>query len=91
MHCLCNALLSHTESVVAILARYTHCIAVFSNGRILSMDEERVRRRYGAYLDVSFKVMRLAQEGLTHRYLQHVLHHVLMSFRQFDFLSNSHR
>jgi hypothetical protein len=84
-HCL-----NHTESVVDYLARYTHRIAV-SNGRLLNMDEERVRLRYKDYRDDRSKVMTLRGEELVRRYLLHVLPKGLMRIRHFGFLSNRHR
>lgn len=84
-HCL-----NHTESVVDYLARYTHRIAV-SNGRLLNMDEERVRLRYKDYRDHRSKVMTLKGEELVRRYLLHVLPKGLMRIRHFGFLSNRQR
>jgi hypothetical protein len=74
-HCL-----NHTERVVDYLARYTHRIAV-SNGRLLSMDQDRVRLSYKDYRDDGTKVMTLAGAELVRRYLLHVLPKGLMRNR----------
>lgn len=84
-HCL-----NHTESVVDYLARYTHRIAV-SNGRLLGMDDERVRLRYLDYRDSRQKILTLTGPEFVRRFLLHVLPKGLMRIRHFGFLSNRHR
>jgi hypothetical protein len=84
-HCL-----NHTERVVDYLARYTHRSAV-SNGRLLSMDQDRVRLSYKEYRDDGTKVMTLAGAELVRRYLLHVLPKGLIRIRHFGFLCNRHR
>jgi hypothetical protein len=80
--------LTHTETVVDYLARYSHRIAL-TDGRIVNRDGDRVQLDYKDYRDGScHKIMTLASEELIRRFLLHVLPKGFMRIRHFGFLSN---
>jgi hypothetical protein len=80
--------LTHTETVVDYLARYSHRIAL-TDARILSFDEHQVQLDYQDYRDGSrHKVMTLSGEELIRRFLLHVLPKGFMRIRHFGFLAN---
>ena len=79
---------SHTDTVVAYLARYSHRIAI-NEHRLVAMDETRVAFRYKAYRDRDQqKVMWLSGSEFIRRFLLHVLPKGLMRIRHFGFLAN---
>ena len=79
---------SHTDTVVAYLARYSHRIAI-NEHRLVAMDEERVAFRYKAYRDGGKqKVLWLSGVEFIRRFLLHVLPKGLMRIRHFGFLAN---
>jgi hypothetical protein len=81
-HCL-----SHTDSVVDYLARYTHRIAI-TNARILNVDEDGVKLRYKDYSDNErSKTMHLNGEEFVRRYLLHVLPKGFTRIRHYGFLA----
>lgn len=85
-HCLNQA-----ESVVDYLARYTHRIAI-SNGRLLSMDGDRISFRYKDYRDGSrIKTQWLDGQEFVRRFLMHILPKGFMRIRHFGYLSNRTR
>jgi Putative transposase/Transposase zinc-binding domain len=80
--------LTHTETVVDYLARYSHRIAL-TDARILSLDDDQVQLDYKDYRDGSrHKVLTLAGEELIRRFLMHVLPKGFMRIRHFGFLAN---
>ncbi len=80
--------LTHTDTVVDYLARYSHRIAL-TDGRIVNRDGDRVQIDYKDYRDGSrHKIMTLAGEELIRRFLLHVLPKGFMRIRHFGFLSN---
>ncbi len=80
--------LTHTETVVEYLARYSHRIAL-TDARILSFDDKQVQLDYTDYRDGSrHKIMALAGEELIRRFLLHVLPKGFMRIRHFGFLAN---
>lgn len=80
--------LTHTQSVVDYLGRYSHRIAL-SDARLLSFDGAQVQLLYKDYRDGSrHKVMTLSTEELLRRYLLHVLPKGLMRIRHYGFLAN---
>lgn len=85
-HCL-----SHTESVVEYLGRYTHKIAI-SNARILAVDRQGVLLRYKDYRDHDRqKTMRLEGEEFVRRFLMHILPKGFTRIRHYGFLANRNR
>jgi len=83
-----KACVSHTESVVAYLARYSHRIAI-SDQRILGTEDDQVVFRYKDYRDHDTqKVMRLSGNEFIRRFLLHVLPKGLMRLRHYGFLAN---
>ena len=79
---------SHTESVVAYLARYSHRVAI-SDQRILGMEDDQVVFRYKDYRDHDTqKTMRLSGTEFIRRFLLHVLPKGLMRLRHYGFLAN---
>jgi hypothetical protein len=83
-----KACVSHTDSVVAYLARYSHRIAI-SDRRILGLEGDRVAFRYKDYRDHDKpKVMRLSGVEFIRRFLLHVLPKGFMRLRHFGFLAN---
>jgi Putative transposase len=86
-----KACVSHTDSVVAYLARYSHRIAI-SDRRILGLDGDRVAFRYKDYRDHdTAKVMWLSGVEFIRRFLLHVLPKGFMRLRHFGFLANRGR
>lgn len=82
-HCL-----SHTESVVEYLGRYSHRIAI-TNARILSVDEQGVLIRYKDYRDNDqWKTMYLDGKEFVRRYLMHILPKGFTRIRHYGFLAN---
>jgi hypothetical protein len=79
--------ITHTESVVAYLGRYSHRTAL-SDGRILAFTDGQVELAYKDYRDGCNKVMNLEGEELLRRYLLHVLPKGFMRCRHFGFLAN---
>ena len=80
--------LTHTETVVDYLGRYSHRIAL-SDARILSLDENQVRLDSKDYRDGNrHKVLTLSGEELLRRFLLHVLPKGFMRIRHFGFLAN---
>jgi hypothetical protein len=85
-HCLNQA-----ESVVDYLARYTHRIAI-SNGRLLTMEDDRIAFRYKDYRDHSrLKTQWLDGQEFVRRFLMHILPKGFMRIRHFGYLSNCTR
>ena len=79
---------SHTESVVAYLARYSHRIAI-SDQRLLGTEDGQVVFQYKVYRDHDTqKVMRLSGVEFIRRFLLHVLPKGLMRLRHYGFLAN---
>lgn len=79
---------SHTDTVVAYLARYRHRIAI-NEHRWVAMEAERVAFRYKAYRDGDQqKVMWLSGSEFIRRFLLHVLPKGLIRIRHFGFLAN---
>ncbi|MBK1701051.1 IS91 family transposase [Thiococcus pfennigii] len=80
--------LTHTETVVDYLGRYSHRIAL-SDARLVDFDGESVTLRYKDYRDgARGKVMRLSGEELLRRFLLHVLPKGFMRVRHYGFLAN---
>jgi hypothetical protein len=79
--------LTHTETVVTYLGRYSHRIAL-SDARILGFTDGQVELAYKDYRDGQNKVMNLEAEELLRRYLLHVLPKGFMRIRSFGFLAN---
>jgi hypothetical protein len=85
-HCLNQA-----DSVVDYLARYTHRIAI-SNGRLLTMEDDRIAFRYKDYRDGSrVKTQWLEGQEFVRRFLMHILPKGFMRIRHFGYLSNRTR
>ncbi|WP_296899996.1 IS91 family transposase [Thiohalocapsa sp.] len=81
-HCL-----THTETVVDYLGRYTHRIAL-SDSRLIASDGETVQLGYKDDRDGKKKVMTLTAHELIRRFLLHVLPAGFMRVRHFGFLAN---
>ena len=80
--------LTHPETVVEYLARYSHRIAI-SDRRILGIEGGEVEVSYKDYQEGNrWKVMQLPGEELIRRYLLHVLPKGLMRIRHYGFLAN---
>jgi len=80
--------LTHTETVVDYLGRYSHRIAL-SDHRILAIDADRVQLDYKDYRDGDrHKVLTLSGEELIRRFLLHVLPKGFMRIRHFGWLAN---
>jgi len=79
--------ITHTETVVAYLGRYSHRIAL-SDGRILAFTDGQVDLASKDYRDGQNKVMPLDAEELLRRYLLHVLPKGFMRCRHYGFLAN---
>ena len=79
--------LTHTETVVDYLGRYSHRIAL-SDARLLQFADGAVELAYTDYRDGRHKVMTLAAKELLRRFLLHVLPKGLMRIRHFGFLAN---
>ncbi|WP_040886771.1 IS91 family transposase [Marinobacter santoriniensis] len=85
-HCLNQA-----DTVVDYLARYTHRIAI-SNGRLLSMEGDRISFRYKDYRDHGrLKTQWLEGQEFVRRFLMHILPKGFMRIRHFGYLSNRTR
>ena len=83
--------LSQSDTVVDYLARYTHRIAI-SNGRLLTMEDDRVSFRYKDYRDGSrIKTQWLEGQEFVRRFLMHILPKGFMRIRHFGYLSNCTR
>jgi hypothetical protein len=79
------------EQVLRYLARYTHRVAI-SNGRLLGLEEGRVRFRWRDSKDHNqIKEMSLDAVEFIRRFLQHVLPTGFVKIRHFGFLSNRNR
>ncbi len=78
--------LTHTETVVDYLGRYSHRIAL-SDARLLDFDEGRVDLAYTDYRDGHHKVMTLDDEERLRRFLLHILPKGFMRIRHFGFLA----
>lgn len=82
-HCV-----SHTDTVMAYLARYTHRIAI-TEQRLIAIDDERVTFRYRDYRENGkHKLMQLSGTEFVRRFLLHVLPKGFMRIRHFGFLAN---
>jgi len=80
--------LTHTETVVDYLGRYSHRIAL-SDARIRGIEDDQVQLDYKDYRDGDrHKVMTLSGEELIRRFLLHVLPKGFMRIRHFGFLAN---
>ena len=79
--------LSHSQSVVDYLARYTRRIAI-TNRRIVSVNACVVRFRYKDYRTGRDGIMTLQGAEFIRRYLMHVLPRGLMRVRHYGFLCN---
>ena len=80
--------LTHTETVVEYLARYSHRIAL-TESRIVNRDGDRVQLGYKDYRDGNrHKILTLSEEELIRRFLLHVLPKGFMRIRHFGFLAN---
>lgn len=83
-----KACVTHTDTVVTYLARYSHRIAI-SDQRILGMEDGQVLFHYKDYRDRDTpKVMRLSGIEFIRRFLLHVLPKGLMRLRHYGFLAN---
>ena len=79
------------EQVLRYLARYTHRVAI-SNGRLLGLEEGRVRFRWRDSKDHNqIKEMSLDAVEFIRRFLLHVLPCGFVKIRHFGFLSNRNR
>lgn len=80
--------LTHTDTVVRYLARYSHRIAL-GDGRLLGLDDDQVQLDYKDYRDQGrHKVMCLSASELIRRFLLHVLPKGMMRIRHYGFLAN---
>ncbi len=79
------------EQVLRYLARYTHRVAI-SNGRLLSLEDGRVRFRWRDSQDHNqIKQMSLDAVEFIRRFLLHILPSGFVKIRHFGFLSNRNR
>jgi hypothetical protein len=79
------------EQVLRYLARYTHRVAI-SNGRLLSLQDGRVRFRWrDSQHHNQIKEMSLDAVEFIRRFLLHVLPSGFVKIRHFGFLSNRNR
>jgi putative transposase/transposase-like zinc-binding protein len=79
------------EHVLRYLARYTHRVAI-SNGRLLGLDDGKVRFRWRDSQDHNqIKEMSLDAVEFIRRFLLHVLPGGFVKIRHFGFFSNRHR
>ena len=79
------------EHVLRYLARYTHRVAI-SNGRLLGLEEGRVRFRWRDSQDKNqIKETSLDAVEFIRRFLLHVLPSGFVKIRHFGFLSNRNR
>jgi hypothetical protein len=79
--------ITHTDTVVDYLGRYSHRIAL-SDQRLLSFANGEVELAYQDYRDGGHKVMTLTGGELLRRFLLHVLPKGFMRVRHFGFLAN---
>lgn len=80
--------ITHTETVVDYLGRYSHRIAL-SDARLLNFEENQVQLAYKDYRDGNrHKIMTLSGDELIRRFLLHVLPKGFMRIRHFGFLAN---
>ncbi|MFQ5645120.1 MAG: IS91 family transposase [Thiogranum sp.] len=83
-----KACVSHTQTVVAYLARYTHRIAI-TEARLLARDNDSVTFRYQDYRRPGqHQHMPLSGAEFIRRFLLHVLPKGFMRIRHFGFLAN---
>jgi hypothetical protein len=79
------------QHVLQYLARYTHRVAI-SNGRLLSITEDRVSFRWRDSKDGKrLKIMSLEAVEFIRRFLLHVLPVGFVKIRHFGFLANRNR
>ena len=79
------------EQVLKYLARYTHRVAI-SNGRLISLTEDRVSFRWRDSKDgKQLKVMSLEAVEFIRRFLLHILPPGFVKIRHFGFLANRNR
>jgi hypothetical protein len=79
------------QQVLRYLAQYTHRVAI-SNGRLLALEEGRVRFRWRDSRDSNqIKEMSLDAVEFIRRFLLHVLPGGFVKIRHFGFLSNRNR
>jgi hypothetical protein len=79
------------EQVLRYLARYTHRVAI-SNGRLLGLEDGRVRFRWRDSQDHNqIKQMSLDAVEFIRRFLLHILPSGFVKIRHFGFLSNRNR
>jgi hypothetical protein len=81
------------EQVLAYLARYTHRVAI-GNGRLLSIDDDRVAFRWKDYRQdgtAQNKVMALDAGEFMRRFLLHVLPEGFHRIRHYGLFANGHR
>ena len=79
------------DQVLRYLARYTHRVAI-SNGRLLGLEERRVRFRWRDSRDGNrIKEMSLDGVEFIRRFLLHVLPGGFVKIRHYGFLSNRNR
>jgi len=79
--------LTHTDTVVEYLGRYSHRIAL-SDSRLSDFDGTTVTLSYKDYRDDRRKQMQLAPEELLRRFLLHILPKGFMRVRHYGFLAN---
>ena len=80
-----------SENVVKYLARYVQRVAI-SNGRLLDMQNGKVRFRYKDYADGGTqKSMELEAPEFIRRFLLHIVPRGFMRIRHYGFLANCHR
>ncbi|HME26421.1 MAG TPA: IS91 family transposase [Acetobacteraceae bacterium] len=79
------------QQVLDYVGRYTHRIAI-SNGRLLSIDDGKIRFRWKDYRHGNQqKTMTLDADEFIRRFLIHVLPDGFRRIRYYGFLGNSHR
>ncbi len=84
----CKRPFGGAEQVYRYLGRYTHRVAI-SNGRLVSMQEGRVRFRYKDYADGGRKKqMSLGAEEVIRRFLMHVLPKRFVRIRHYGLLAS---
>jgi hypothetical protein len=79
------------DQVLAYLGRYTHRVAI-ANGRLVAIDETRVRFRWRDYRQKNkSKLMTLDAAEFIRRFLLHGLPDGFHRIRHYGFLANGHR
>jgi hypothetical protein len=79
------------QQVLKYLARYAHRAAI-SNGRLVSLDEDRVTFRYKDYADGRrHKTMALSAHEFIRRFLQHMLPSGFVKIRHYGLLANRYQ